>query len=138
MYLIDTNVVSEFRKGDRAHPGVIRFAQRAAADESLTFLSIITVGELRRGIHGLRLRGDDEQADRLQAWYDLAIEPRQADFLPVATEVAQVWGVLMARNPKNPLDKLIAATALVYDLTMVTRNEQDFVGTGVKVLNPFD
>lgn len=138
MFLIDTDVVSEFRKGNRANPGVLRFAQRTAGDGTPTFLSVITVGELRRGIHGLRLRGDGVQADRLQRWFDSAIAPRLAAALPVDADVAQLWGALMARNPHNSLDKLIAATAMIHGLTVVTRNERHFKGTGVKVLNPFD
>lgn len=137
MYLIDTNVVSEFSKRARADRGVVGFMERVAADGALLFLSVVTVGELRRGIDTLRLRGDAIQAHRLEAWYEAEVTPMGDRFLPVDAAVAETWGALRARNPHHPLDKLIAATALVYGLTVVTRNERDFRGTGASVFNPF-
>jgi toxin FitB len=137
MYLIDTNVVSEFSKRARANPGVVGFMQRVATEGALLFLSVVTVGELRQGIDTLRLRGDVPQAQRLAAWYEAEVAPLGNRFLPVDATVAETWGALRARDPHNPLDKLIAATALVYGLTVVTRNERDFLGTGAAVFNPF-
>lgn len=137
MYLIDTNVISESRKGRRANPGVTAFFIRAHKKHEPVFLSVITIGELRRGVELIRHRGDTSQADLLEKWLsDLLII--YADFvLDFDTDISQLWGKLRVPNYENPLDKQIAATALIYDLTIVTRNHNDFSQTGARVLNPF-
>jgi len=137
MYLIDTNVISEGRKGARANAGVRGFFDQVAADKAQVFLSVVTVGELRRGIELIRHRGDLAQADRLEKWFVNLLRAYQDCFLDIDADVAQVWGRLRVPHHENALDKLLAATALVHDLTVVTRNHQHFSGTGARTFNPF-
>ncbi|WP_116141801.1 type II toxin-antitoxin system VapC family toxin [Trinickia diaoshuihuensis] len=138
MYLVDTNVISEIRKQGRANPGVLGFFQEAARDDIDLYLSVVTVGELRRGVELIRHRGDDPQATRLERWLNAVLHEFSQYILPVDEEIGQVWGRLRVPHPEHALDKLIAATALIHDLTLVTRNVGDFVGTGARLLNPFD
>lgn len=137
MYLIDTNIISEARKGKRANPGVQRFFETVGRDEQDVFLSVITIGELRRGIELMQHRGDADQAAVLEAWLTDILNEYSDHILPIDADTAQLWGRLRVPHPENALDKLIAATALIHDLTVVTRNQRDFQGAGVKVLNPF-
>lgn len=138
MYLIDTNVISEGRKGARANAGVRDFFKRMASDETPVFLSVVTVGELRRGVESIRHRGAAAQASRLEKWLQRLLRHYEDYILEVDADVAQLWGRLRVPHYENALDKLIAATALIHDLTVVTRNHDDFSTTGVRVLNPFD
>ncbi len=137
MYLIDTNVISEARKHERANPGVRAFFEQVGAEDQPAFISVITVGELRRGVERIRHRGDTRQADRLEAWLTDILNEYRENILDIDPDIAQLWGRLRVPHPENALDKLIAATALAYDLTVVTRNHRDFACTGVQVLNPF-
>lgn len=137
MYLLATNIISEIRKHDRANPGLIDFQQRFRAEDAEVYLSVITLGEFRRGVELIRNRGDQEQARILESWLELLLEEYQEKILEFGTDEAQLWGRLRAPQPENTLDKQIAATALIYDLTLVTRNTRDFEGSGVKLLNPF-
>jgi toxin FitB len=137
VYLIDTNVISELRKKEKAHPGVIAFFLKVASQNESLYLSVVTIGELRRGVELIRRRGDSPQADLLEAWLQAALEDFAERILSFDTDVAQVWGRLRVPDPAHELDKQIAATALVNDLTMVTRNTADFANTGVRLMNPF-
>ncbi|HEY6518086.1 MAG TPA: type II toxin-antitoxin system VapC family toxin [Roseiarcus sp.] len=137
MYLIDTNVISEARKQAKANRGVIAFFETLAASSELAFLSAISVGELRRGVELVRHRGDVDQTRRLEAWLAMAIESFGQRILAFDADAAQVWGYLRFRDPAHAIDKQIAAIALVNDLTLVTRNVDDFAGWGVKLANPF-
>ena len=137
MYLIDTNVISEARKGSRANGGVMAFWQEMANGDSPVFLSAIAIGELRRGIDLIRHRGDQQQAKALEQWLGQLLDDYGDRVLAFDQEAAQLWGRLRAPNPAHALDKQIAAIALLHDLTVVTRNTADFAGTGVRLLNPF-
>ena len=135
MYLLDTNVVSELRKGVRANLGLMAFFAELRAEE--IYLSVQTIGELRRGVENIRGRGDLQQADRLEAWLDALVSDHALRILDFDLECAQIWGKLMSPNPQHPIDKQIAAIGLIYDLTVVTRNTADFQSSGVRLLNPF-
>jgi len=137
MYLIDTNVISEVRKGQKANPGVRQFFERADQQYQPLYLSVITVGELQRGLDLIRHRGDIDQGRRLESWLYSILDQYKNHILPIENDTALIWGKLRVPNPQHPLDKLIAATALIYDLTVVTRNVDDFQNTGVRLLNPF-
>jgi predicted nucleic acid-binding protein len=138
VYLIDTNVVSEARKGDRANQGVVAFFRNLADSGDLAFLASISIGELRRSVELIRRRGDADQAKRLQAWLGTIVDAFAERILPLDADAAQVWGHLSVPNPDHALDKQIAAIALVNDLTLVTRNVADFEGLGVRLKNPFE
>ena len=132
-YLLDTNVVSETRK-TRADPRVTAFLN-AAASISL-FLSVLTLGELRKGVAAHR-RTDPAAADRLGAWVD-GIETQFIDrVLPVDAAVARIWGELSAGRSLPVIDTLIAATAIVSGLTLATRNIRDVEATGVALIDPW-
>lgn len=137
MYLIDTNVISEARKGRAADPGVVTFFRGCAEQGTRLWLSVVTVGELRRGVDLIRHRGDDAQADKLEAWLGKLVRDYRDSILSFDLDAAQVWGRLRVPHPENSLDKQIAATALLHGLTVVTRNTGDFTATGVQLLNPF-
>jgi predicted nucleic acid-binding protein len=138
MYLIDTNVVSEARKRDKANPGVARFFDKARTNEDGVYVSVVTVGEIRRGIELIRHRGDARQATRLETWLGLILKEYEEHILDFTHDEAQVWGRLRVPYPENAIDKQIAATALTHDLTLVTRNTNHFERLGIRVLNPFD
>ena len=137
MYLVDTDVISDARKRTRANAGVHRFFQDAAAQETPLFLSAVTIGELRQGVEAMRHRGDFAQATRLARWLGTVTSDYADAILPFDEEIAQIWGRLRVPHAEHPLDKQIAATALMYGLTVVTRNVRHYEPTGVAVLNPF-
>ncbi len=137
MYLIDTNVISEARKQSKANAGVIGFLKRASAQNEAIYLSVVTVGELRRGVELIRHRGDEPQAELLERWLADVVGHYADNILHFDADAAQVWGRLRVPHPEHELDKQIAAIALVNDLTVVTRNGADFSGTGVRLMNPF-
>jgi predicted nucleic acid-binding protein len=137
MYLVDTNVISEVRKKSKANKGVRAFFKQAIVDEARIFVSVVSVGELRRGVELIRYRGDMRQARQLEKWLEALLTEYQDHILDINHDIAQLWGRLRVPHPENALDKQIAATALIYELTVVTRNHKDFVKTGVRVLNPF-
>lgn len=138
MYLLDTNVISELRKKDRANPGVLHFMAEAEQQGSTLYTSVITVGELRRGVDLIRHRGNQTQATLLENWLQTLLEQYSEQILDFGREEAQLWGHLRVPHPENALDKQIAAIALVHDLILVTRNSKDFQQTHIKLYNPFD
>ena len=137
MYLVDTDVISELRKKDKANPRVAAFFKDAAANDVPLYLAAVTIGELRRGVELIRYRGDSRQANMLGRWLDALLAEYSESVLPFDADVAQVWGRLRVPHPENPLDKQIAATALLYDLILVTHNVKHFTDTGVRLLDPF-
>jgi hypothetical protein len=137
MFLVDTNVISEIRKKQKINKGVKQFFKSIINDNKTLYISVITIGELRRGIELIRHRGDIKQANQLEEWLELIINEYQDNILEIDNDIAQLWGKLRSPHPENALDKQIAATALIHDLTVVTRNEKDFIKTGVKIFNPF-
>lgn len=137
MYLIDTNVISEARKDKTANRGVQAFFKDAANRSTDLYLSVITIGELRRGVELIRHRGDLPQSEKLKAWLAKLLATYASLILPLDQDIAQLWGRLRVPRHENAIDKQIAATALIHDLTLVTRNTQDFAGTGVRLLDPF-
>ena len=137
MFLVDTDVICEARKGDKGNAGVRQFFRNASRNSIALFLSAITIGELRQGVENIRHRGDSAQAARLERWLDRLTVDYADAILPFDQETAQIWGRLRAPHPENPLDKQIAATALIHDLTVVTRNTDHYQPTGVKIVNPF-
>lgn len=137
MYLVDTNIISEARKGAKANAGVKAFFLDAIRDGAALYVSAMTIGEMRRGVEVLRHRGDADQAHRLEQWLAQVVDGYGDNIIGFDAETAQVWGCLRVPDKEHEIDKQIAATALLNDLVVVTRNTRDFVSTGVKLLNPF-
>lgn len=143
MYLIDTNVISEYRKGARANAGVTRFF--AATPSSTMFLAAQVIGEIQAGVAKLRREGSEQARDRAAAyekWLDGLLAHFGDRILTFDSEAARVWGTLLSNEKKDPhtIDKQIAAIALVNSLVVVTRDKGEAFSriAGVKVLNPFD
>jgi toxin FitB len=132
-YLLDTNVVSEIRKQvpDR---GVASWFASVPADT--LFLSVLVVGEIRQGVERLARR-DPTQAEIFDGWLSQLIDSYGDRLIPITDRIAQAWGRLNVPDPVPVVDGLMAATALVHDWTLVTRNVGDVSSTGVRLLNPF-
>jgi predicted nucleic acid-binding protein len=131
MYLVDTNVLSEARRGTTAARDWLR-----SVDPEAIYLSVITLGEIMKGIE-LRQRTDPRAAGSLRQWLDQLRQDHADRILPVGDEVALEWGRLAAERPRAMADALIAATAIVHRKTIVTRNSADFEETRVPVINPW-
>jgi len=134
MYLIDTVVLSELRKQQR-HAGLAAWVERQRTTD--LFISVITIGEIERGIARQRAR-DPDFAAALAAWLDRGLALYGERILPFNLQVARRWGQLSAALGNDSADLMISATALEHGLTVVTRNVSDFERTGVATLNPFD
>lgn len=135
MFILDTNVVSELRKGNKAHRSVKMWAQ--ALPSASLYLSVVSILELEIGILLLERR-DRQQGGILRAWMDGHVLPSFfGRILPIDTVVAQRCAVLHVPNPRSDRDALIAATALVHGMTVVSRNVSHFQPTGVGVVNPW-
>ena len=137
MYLLDTNVVSEMRKGPRANAGVLRFMEEVIAKGQRTYIAAPSIGELRFGIERLRYRRDIAQAIQIESWLNALLLAGTGRVLPLDEPSAQTWGRLMVPDRTNEIDKQIAAIALVNHLTIVTRNVRNFQTQGLSVFNPF-
>jgi toxin FitB len=132
-YLLDTNVISETRK-TRANSGVMAFLSKA--DGEALFLSVLTLGELRKGVEAKR-RTSHAIAEQLGAWVD-GLETTFADrVLPIDVATARCWGELSAGRSLPVIDTLIAATAIGHGFTLVTRNTRDVASTGVTIVDPW-
>jgi predicted nucleic acid-binding protein len=134
-YLVDTNVISELRKGPRCDPQVARWFEAISDDD--VFLSALVVGEIRRGIERIRRR-DAKSARVLNAWLRKLVASHRDRILPVDETVAEEWGRLSVPDPVPVVDGLMAATARVHGLTLATRNVRDVARTGVPCVNPFE
>lgn len=134
-YLVDTNVYCEALQ---AKPD-LKVVEWLRENESAIYLSSITIGEIRRGIERLP---EGKKKSKLQAWLQIVCETMRGRILSFNVSTAHVWGQLKAKGEANgfvfpSIDSQIAATAIRYDLTIVTRNTKDFTNTGAHVLNPF-
>lgn len=133
-WLLDTNVLSEVRKGERAKQQVWNWF--AATREQELFTSVLVMGEIRRGIESVRRR-DVPTALALDQWLLWVTRSFGDRILPVDARIAERWGALSVPNPLPTFDGLLAATALVHDLTLVTRDVRGVERTGVRLLNPW-
>jgi Predicted nucleic acid-binding protein, contains PIN domain len=132
-WLVDTNVLSELRKGERGNSGVR--AWFAGAREEDLFTSVLVVGEIRRGIESIRRR-DPIAALALEQWLDRLSTAFSDRILPIDARIADRWGALNVPDPIPTVDGLLAATALIHDLVLVTRNTRDVDHTGAQLLDP--
>jgi len=134
-FLLDTNVLSEIRKGaSRAHPKVWEWWLGMQNQE--LFVSVMTLGEIRKGIDLLSSR-DAPQSRVLERWLDDVKHAFRERLIGVTVDIADRWGKLQAIRSLPEVDALLAASVLEHDLTLVTRNEADFAGLGIRVVNPF-
>lgn len=133
-YLLDTDVISELRKGERADPNVTAWFADVADEE--IFLSVLTIGEIRRGIESLRRR-DPDSAAALDRWLALLRDAHGDRIVPVDRAIAEEWGRMNVPDPLPVVCGLLASTARVLGLTLVTRNVADVDGTGIELLDPF-
>lgn len=134
-FLLDTNVVSELRKSRRYDPNVASWFASVPDDD--LFLSVITIGEIRRGIDSIRRR-DVPQARSLEVWLGKLLANQGTRLLPIDVAIAEEWGRLNVPDPVPVIDGLLAATAKIHGLTLVTRNVDDVRRTGVPCINPFE
>lgn len=134
-FLLDTNVVSESRKGRRADAGVRRWLSSVASEDM--HISVIVLGEVRQGIELLRRR-DMPQAEALDAWLSRMRRDFAGRILPVTEDIAEEWGRMNVPNPISSRDALMAATAKVHNMAFVTRNTADVERSGARLLNPFE
>jgi predicted nucleic acid-binding protein len=133
-YLLDTNLLSETRKA-RQSAGVAQWIAATPADR--LYVSVLTLGEIEQGIARVRNRGDQPQASALERWLADVERGFAGRIIPVTLRIAAEWGRWQVGQPISAIDGLIAATARVHGLVVVTRNIKDFERSGVQLLNPF-
>lgn len=133
-YLLDTNVISELRKGDRCDACVR--AWHAALRDTDLWLSVLVIAEIRQGVERLRRKGPGSSA-KLEHWLEGLVRGYGDRILPVTLSIAERWGILNAVNPIAYVDGFLAATAIEHGLTLATRNVSDVRATGVSFVNPF-
>lgn len=134
-YLIDTNVISEFRKKRRANPHVLDWIDATLPEEHFT--SVLVIGEIRRGVERIRRR-DPGQAQTIEEWLFGMIARYEGRILPVDRNIAEAWGRLGWPDPVPDVDGLLAATALVHDLTLVSRDNALLTLDAIRSINPFE
>jgi len=133
-YLLDTNVISELRKGERADANVR--AWFGGLEDGEIYLSVLTIGEIRRGVENVRRR-DPDSAAALDSWVARLSEAHRDRILPIDRAIAEEWGRMNVPDPLPVVDALLAATAKVSGLTFATRNIADVESAGVELLDPF-
>lgn len=133
-YLIDTNVISEVRKGSRCNPHVASWYEMI--DDASIYLSVLVLGEIRRGIERSR-PNDPTKASALERWLVTVTASFESRILPVDHAVAEEWGRMSAKRPTSTVDALLAATAKVNRMTLVTRNISDVADLGADIFDPF-
>jgi predicted nucleic acid-binding protein len=133
-WLLDTNVLSELRKGDRADLRVKKWVIRERYQQQ--WVSVLSLGEIRKGIELLR-RKDPDQAKHLDTWLNQLSTEYADRILPVCSRVADLWGQLQSTRTLPVIDSLLVATATVHHLRIATRNISDFEGLGIEVVDPF-
>lgn len=133
-YLLDTNIISELRKKNRCNSNVRKWFSNV--DEQEIFLSVLVIGELRRGIESIRRR-DPDAAFHLEKWLKQIISIYDDRIFPVNQEIAEIWGRMNVPNPISPVDGLLAATAKFHNCTLVTRNTKDIAQCDILSYNPF-
>lgn len=133
-YLLDTNVISELRKGDRADAAVRSWFE--SIDDEEIFLSVLTIGEIRQGIERIRRR-DPDSAASLDSWLDRVVDTHRDRLVGIDRLIAEEWGRMNAPDPLPVIDGLMAATAKVSGHTLATRNVSDVERTGVELVDPF-
>lgn len=137
-FLLDTNCISELVRS-KPEPRVLQWME--AADESLLYLSVLTLGEIRKGVAGL---SQSKRRTHLESWLELELQARfSGRILPIDTAVADRWGLIAAEAKRkgksvSVIDGLLAATALQHNLTIVSRNVGDFVSTPASIMNPWE
>lgn len=134
-FILDTNVLSEVRKGARARAAVMSWWNGVHPHD--LFLSVMVAGEIQRGIQKLK-KTDPSRARAYADWLASIVEAFEGRILPVDLKTAEIWGRLTVRRTLSVVDALLAATALAHDFTLVTRNTRDIHDTGVRYLNPFE
>jgi hypothetical protein len=136
-YLLDTNIVSEINRRT-PNSGVLQWFDDT--EETDLFMSVITMGEIRRGIEQIRRRNqmdDERRAARLEQALNALRNDYRGRFIPISEEIAEEWGRMCAVYPNHPVDNLLSATARVHDMTLVTRNIRDVEIHNISCLNPF-
>ena len=134
-FLLDTNILSELRKGVHCDPNVSSWAAKESTQAH--YISVLSLGEIRKGIELLRKKSP-EKCIQLENW----LEKLQSDYanctIAITTEISERWGKLASQRSLPVIDALLSATALELGLTLVTRNIKDFEGLGIPIVNPFD
>jgi predicted nucleic acid-binding protein len=133
-YLIDTNVISEVRKGGKCDPNVAAWWE--SVDDADIYLSVLVLGEIRKGVERAR-PNDPAQAQALEKWLTTVAESFAERILPVDQAVADEWGRMSAKRPVSTVDALLAASAKVHGMTLATRNVSDVADLSADFVNPF-
>ena len=135
MFLMDTSIISEVRKGARCDSRVAGWY--AGVEDAGLYLSVLVTGEIQKGFESARPR-DPRKAEVLESWLQEVERALAERILPLDARVADLWGRMSALRPIPVIDGLLAATTKVHDMTLVTRNASNVEGLGANVLNPFE
>lgn len=134
-WLLDTNILSELRKGARCNSQVAEWFAELQDEE--IHLSVLVLGEIRRGVERIR-KTDARAAQSLERWLVRLATDYGERIIPIDLRVAEEWGRMSVSRPRSAVDSMLAATAKIHDLTLATRNVKHVVGLGARYMNPFD